>query len=120
VTALPRCSDVNPLGDGERIVDLDAEIPDRAFHLGVAKEQLNRPEIAGTTIDQGCLGSPQRMGAEQGRVKTDAGDPPRQQAGILAGREATTFAAAAVEQKIAGRLPSDRQVIVDRLARLVS
>ena len=60
VTALPRCSDVNLLGDGERIVDFDAEIPDRALHLGVAKEQLNRPEIPGTLIDQSGFGSPQR------------------------------------------------------------
>jgi len=45
VTALPRCSDVDLLGDGERVVNLDAAVPDRALHLGVAKEQLNRPEF---------------------------------------------------------------------------
>ena len=37
VTALPRYSDVDLLGDGERIIDLDAEVPDRALDLGVAK-----------------------------------------------------------------------------------
>jgi hypothetical protein len=41
VTALPRCSDVDLLRDGERIVNLDAEVPDGALHLGVPKEKLN-------------------------------------------------------------------------------
>ena len=45
MAALPRCSDVYLLGDGERIVNLDAEVPDRALHLGAAKEQLNRTEV---------------------------------------------------------------------------
>jgi hypothetical protein len=57
------------------------------------------------------------MGAEYGRVETDAGNPLRQQAGILAGGEAAAFVAAAMEQKIAGTLPARRKVLVDRLAR---
>jgi hypothetical protein len=32
VTALPRSSDVDLLGDGERTIDLDAEVSDRALH----------------------------------------------------------------------------------------
>jgi hypothetical protein len=52
VTALPRCSDVDLLGDGERVVNLDAEVPDRALHLGVAKEPLNRPELPGPPVNQ--------------------------------------------------------------------
>jgi hypothetical protein len=64
VTALPRGSDVDLLGDGERVIGLDAEIPDRALHLGVAKEQLNRAEVPGPPVNQSRLGSPQRMGAE--------------------------------------------------------
>jgi hypothetical protein len=43
VTALPRYVDV--LGDNERVVDLDAEIPDCALDLGVAKEKLNRGRL---------------------------------------------------------------------------
>jgi hypothetical protein len=58
LTALPRFSDVDLLGDGERVVDLNTEIPDRALHLGVPKEQLSRAEVPGSPIDQGRLGSP--------------------------------------------------------------
>jgi hypothetical protein len=51
VTALPRCSDVDLLGDRERVIDVDAEVSDRALHLGVAKEQLNRAEVAGSSVN---------------------------------------------------------------------
>ena len=37
----------------------------------------------------------------------------------MAGREAAAFAAAAIEEKIAGTLPGRRKVLVDRLARLL-
>ena len=42
------------------------------------------------------------------------------QAGMLAGGEAETLAATAMEQKAAGTLAGHRQVLVDRLARLIS
>jgi hypothetical protein len=51
VAALPRCSDVDLLGDRERVIDLDAKVSDRTLHLGVAKEQLNRPEVSGPPVD---------------------------------------------------------------------
>jgi hypothetical protein len=76
VTALPRSSDVDLLGDGERIIDLDAEVSDRALHLGVPEEELNCPEVPDSPIDQRRLGAPERVGAEQRRVEADAGDPP--------------------------------------------
>jgi hypothetical protein len=59
------------------------------------------------------------MGAEQGRVETDAGDPRQQQAGILAGGEAAVPGTVTMEQKIAGTLPDRRKVFVDRLPRLL-
>jgi hypothetical protein len=92
---------------------------DSALHFGVAKEKLNGAEVSGSSVNQGGLGSPQRMGAEQGRVETDAGDPLQQQTGILAGGEAAVPGTAAMEQKIAGTLPGRRKVLVDRLPRLL-
>jgi hypothetical protein len=60
------------------------------------------------------------VGAKQRRVQTDAGDPLRQQASILAGGEAAAFAAAAMEQEIARTRSGCREVIVNRLASLLS
>jgi hypothetical protein len=64
VAALPRCSDVDLLGDGERVIDLNAEVPDGALHVRVPKEQLNRAQVSGPPVNQRGLGSPQRVGAE--------------------------------------------------------
>ncbi len=49
------------------VVNLDTEIPDRTFDLGVAEQQLNGPKIAGSPIDQRCLGSAQRVDGVTGR-----------------------------------------------------
>ena len=57
--ALPSGSDVNLFGDGESVINLDAEIPDGALDLGVTEQQLDSLEVAGPPIDQGRLGAAQ-------------------------------------------------------------
>src|SRR5262245_39618849 len=52
----PCSSDLDFLRDIKRVIDLDAEVADRAFNLGVAQEQLDGSQIASTSIDQGRLG----------------------------------------------------------------
>jgi hypothetical protein len=42
----------------EGIIDLDAEVSDGAFDFGVAKQELHRPQVTGSTIDQRRLCSP--------------------------------------------------------------
>jgi hypothetical protein len=39
--ALPQFSDVDLLGYGKRIIDLNSEITDRTFDLRVAQQELN-------------------------------------------------------------------------------
>ena len=58
--ACPLCpgdSDVNLFRYAKRIIDFDAEVPDCAFDLGVAQEQLHRAQIACTAVDEGRFGS---------------------------------------------------------------
>jgi hypothetical protein len=56
---------------GERIVNLDAKVSDRALYLGVPEEQLDRAKVldgvkvSRSSVDQRHLRSPQRMGAKQ-------------------------------------------------------
>ena len=52
-------SHVDLLGDGQSIINLDAQIANRAFDLGVTEQQLDGPQIAGAAINQGGLGPPQ-------------------------------------------------------------
>jgi hypothetical protein len=61
VPALPPCSDINLLGNRERIVDLDTKVSDGALHLRVAQEELYCPQIASAPVDQRGLGAPDRV-----------------------------------------------------------
>jgi hypothetical protein len=45
-------SDIDLLRDCQSIVDLDPEIADRAFQLGMPEQKLDRAKIPGTPIDQ--------------------------------------------------------------------
>ena len=51
------------LGDFERVVDLDAEVPDGALQFGMAKQQLNGSEVLRALVDQGRFRSPHRVGS---------------------------------------------------------
>ena len=52
----------------ERIFDFHAQIPYRAIELGVAQQQLNGPQVFGSTVNQGRLGPTHGMRAIGGRV----------------------------------------------------
>jgi hypothetical protein len=43
------------LGYGKSVIDFNAQIPDRAFDLGVAEQKLDGPQISRAAIDQGWL-----------------------------------------------------------------
>ena len=51
MTALSSTSDIDLFGYSKRVVDFDAEVAYRALDLGVAQEQLHRPQIAGGFVD---------------------------------------------------------------------
>ena len=51
----PQISNVNLLSYCQGIVDLDAEVPDRAFDLGMPEQELDGPEISRPSIDQGSF-----------------------------------------------------------------
>ena len=46
------------LGDLQRIVDFDPEIPDSAFKFRVSEQELYGPEIPGPSVDQRRFGAP--------------------------------------------------------------
>jgi len=81
----------------EGIIDLNAEVSDGAFDFGVAKQELHGPQVAGSTIDERCLCSPQRMGAKEIRIEPDGGDPFRKEPCLLPRGHALSKAASAGE-----------------------
>jgi len=56
-------SELDLLGEGEGVLDLDAEIRDGALDLGVDEQKLDGAQIAGALVDLGRLGAPERMRA---------------------------------------------------------
>src|SRR3954454_10339174 len=108
--ACPLCpgnSDINLFRYRQSVIDLDAEIPHRAFDLGMPEQELNSPEIARPPIDEGCFGATQGMRPKQPRVETDAADPLGDEAGILASCHARGRAAMSGEQELAGSFAGD-------------
>jgi hypothetical protein len=53
----------------------------------VTEQKLDGAQVARSLVDQGRLGSSQRVCAELQRVEADARDPLRYEAGVLAGGE---------------------------------
>src|ERR1700738_1491631 len=68
----PNTSDFDLLSDGKRIIELDSEISDGTFHFLVAKQKLDRTQVAGATVDQGRLRAAERVRGKDVRVQSDA------------------------------------------------
>lgn len=51
-------SDVDFLGDTQRVIEFDTEVSDRTVHLCVTKKELNRSEISCLPVDQRGFRSP--------------------------------------------------------------
>ena len=79
-------SDINLFHYSQGVIDLDAEVPDRAFDLGVPEQELDSPKIARPSIDQGSFSASQRMRPKQPRVQSNAAYPLRYEARILCQR----------------------------------
>lgn len=94
----PGASDVDFLRDLDGVVDLNSEVAYRALDLGMSEQQLDGPQVAGPSIDQRGLGSPQRVRPELEGIEADAGGD-----GMLGGGPSATT----VPNATAGRF--DRQ-----------
>jgi len=53
--------DFSLLGNFQGVIDLDAEISNGAFQLGMAKQELNGPQVLRALVDQRRFGSPHGM-----------------------------------------------------------
>jgi hypothetical protein len=118
VTALPRCSDVDLLGDGKCIVNLDAELPDGALHFGVPKEKLNRAEVPGSPIIRVALVRRNEWVPNNGESRPMlAIHPDNRRAYWRVERQRPL--PRRLRNRNRGALSAHRKVLVDRLARLV-
>jgi hypothetical protein len=70
----PGTSDVDFFSNLNGIVNLDAKIANSALDLGMAQQELDRAQVAGSSIDQRGFGPAQGVRAKLQRVEPDAGD----------------------------------------------
>jgi hypothetical protein len=95
------------------VIDLNAEIPDRAFDLGMPEQELDGPQIARPPLDQGNFSAAQRMRPEQPRVQSNATNPLGDEPGILASGHTSVGAAMAGEQELARPFAGGLQIIIN-------
>jgi hypothetical protein len=93
--------DIDLFGDGDGVVDFDAEIPHRALELGVTEEQLDRPEVSSPPIDERSFGPPHGVRSIGGRIKADRGHPPADKSGVLPCADRVSSSTSAGKQAIA-------------------
>ena len=55
MSALPGNSDIDLFRYGQGVINLDAEVSDGA-DLGVAEQELHRPQVTSAPVDQGRFG----------------------------------------------------------------
>ena len=55
--AIPTDSKVDALRNGNGIIDLNSQVANRSFKLGVPEQKLNGPQIAGLSINKRCFGA---------------------------------------------------------------
>ena len=91
-------SQLDLLGDAKCVVDLDAQIADGAFELGMSQQELNRPQVARFLINLRRFGPTHRVGAIGRAVKAGALDPLMDNPRILSGRKVRLRPEAAREQ----------------------
>ena len=70
-------------GNFESVVDLDAEVSHGALELRMAEEQLHGSQIPGSPVDEGWLGTPDRVRSVPGRIKADFLHPAVNNASVL-------------------------------------
>lgn len=65
------CSDSTRLCNSKSIPRHVARLPDRAVHLGVVHQKLNRTPVAGLFVNLGDFGAPHRMRAASAHFRSD-------------------------------------------------
>ena len=65
------------------IVDVNAQVPDGALQLAVSEQQLYRPQVFRSAINQRCLSPAHGVSAVCRRIQSDGLDPPPDHPSIL-------------------------------------
>jgi len=87
------------------ILDLDAEVQDGAFQLGVSQQQLHSPDVLGASVDPGRFGATYWVGAKGCRIETDFLDPRIRNTCVLPGPQVRGVMNATAAIGLPGSMP---------------
>ena len=93
-------SDLRLLGDLERVIDLDTEVPHRRLELRVPEQQLHRPKVLGAPIDQCRLRPSHGVRSVVSAVQPQFVDPVPKDPGVLARAQMRRVVKPAGEQEV--------------------
>ncbi|CAH1685939.1 hypothetical protein CHELA17_64757 [Chelatococcus asaccharovorans] len=98
-------SDFGSLRQEQRILYLDAKIPNSVLDLGVTEQYLDRTDITCRPLDHRCLRAAKRASSIFLGAQTDRGHPLVNEACILPGTHVLCVIDPAWEYKLLGRAP---------------
>ena len=99
----PSRSDFRALGEGDCVVDIDAQVANGILDVGMTQQDLHGAKVAGCLVDERRLCSTHRVRAVFRHIETNCTDPLVDQLGILAGAEVTHIVHPAREDEIVQR-----------------
>jgi hypothetical protein len=98
----PGRSDINLFRYRECVVYFDPEIAHCALDLRVTEQELDGPQVACASVDQGRLGSPEGMRGKPFWIKPNARHPIGKKSGVLTGAHGPALSTASGEQVLTG------------------
>ena len=96
-------SNFGPLGQRQRVIDIDTEIADCIFDVGMAEQYLHGSKVSSRLVDERSLGAPQRMGTIFMVVEADCRHPLMEQSSVLARAQVAEIIYATGKDEIARR-----------------
>jgi len=117
-SAPPLDSDVNLLGNSERVIHLDSQVFDSALDLCVPEQELHRTKVSGAPVNQCRLSAAYEWVPNNEGSKAKATDPVGYQSRVLP-RGETLLLRSAWELALAKSPRVSRKIIINRLTRLL-
>ena len=104
---------LRPLRECERVLDVNAQVPDGALDLRMAEQDLHGAQVARLLVDNGSLGSAQRVRPVVLTAQSNPSYPLVNEAGILPGADVIGVVNPAREDEVVERTSSAFEPCMD-------
>lgn len=95
-----RRSNFGALREGQRVINIDTQIPHSVFDVGMTQQDLNRAQVSSRLVDERCLRAAKRVGAKLALIQPDGRNPFVHQARVLPRTQVSKIVDAAREGEV--------------------